>query len=169
MRKVLLVVTVLLVACIQAARADVNANAAPADEYFGPSQQSVLEIRNRLSDFDQRGERAMLDPSVSASLDHLQLAIRDWQQKYPSDPWLPSALAHLVREYWRAGQASSQPGMAALADLRTAYPNAPETGETVALIYGSNGALGSVSSDSSAVASVQTPADACTAGRCCAA
>ncbi len=147
MRKVLLAVTVLFVACIQAARADVNPNAAPADEYFGPYKQSVLEIRNRLSDYDQRDVSTMLDPSVPTYLDHLQLAIRDWQSKYPRDPWLASALAHLVREYWRAGQASSMRGMAALADLRSAFPDAPVTSETVALVYGSNGALAQVSRD----------------------
>ena len=122
MRKVLLAVTVLLVACIQAARADVNPNAAPADEYFGPYKQSVLEIRNRLQDYDKQDVHAMLDPSVPTYLDHLQSAIRDWQSKYPRDPWLSSTLAHLIREYWRAGQASSVRGMAALADMRSAYP-----------------------------------------------
>ena len=80
MRKVLLAVAVLLVACMQVARADAGRNAAPADEYFGPYQQSVLEIRNRLNDFDQRDTGAMLDPSVPGELNHLQLAIRDWQQ-----------------------------------------------------------------------------------------
>jgi hypothetical protein len=147
MRKVLLAVTVLLVACIQAARADVNTNAAPADEYFGPTKQSVLEIRNRLDDYDKQDVRAMLDPSVSMYLNHLQLAIRDWQSKYPRDPWLPSILAHLVREYWRAGQSSSEPGTAALADLRSSYPDAAITAQTVALVYGSNAAIARVSDD----------------------
>jgi hypothetical protein len=141
MRKVLLVAGVLFAACIQVARADVISNAAPADEYFGPYSQSVLEIRNRLNDFDQRDTNGMLDPSVPTYLDHLQLAIRDWQQKYPRDPWIAPVLAHLIREYWRAGQSSSQTGMTALADLRSTYPDAPITSETVAMVYGSNGDL----------------------------
>jgi len=148
MRKVLLVFSVLLVAGVQAARADVNLNAAPADEYFGPYQQSVLEIRNRLNDFDRSDVSRMLDPSVPAALDHLQLAIRDWQTKYPRDPWLPQALAQLIREYWRAGQSSSDRAMTALADLRTSYPDAPITAETVALIYGSNSDLATVADNS---------------------
>jgi outer membrane biosynthesis protein TonB len=139
MRKVLLAVTILLAASLQAARADANQNAAPADEYFGPYKQSVLEIRNRLDDYDKYDNGAMMDPTVAQYLDHLQIAIKDWQRKYPGDPWLPRTFAHLMREYWRAGQASSEGGMAAIAYMRAAYPNAPETSETVAMIYGSNG------------------------------
>jgi len=158
MRKVLLAVAILFVASVQAARADVNPNAAPADEYFGPYQQSILEIRNRLDYYDRGDASAMLDPSVPTSLDHLQLAIRDWQAKYPHDPWLAQMLAHLVREYWRAGQSSSQQGMAALADLRSSYPDAPVTASTVALIYGSNADVAAVAGDSPVeVASAPSP------------
>lgn len=149
MRKVLLVVSILLGACLQAARADANPNAAPADEYFGPAKQSVLEIRNRLNDFDKRDARSMLDPDVATYLDHLQLAIRDWQRQYPRDPWLPYELAHLVREYWRAGQVSGEQGTNALADLRSSYPDWPITNETVAMVYGSNHALDRATRDDS--------------------
>jgi hypothetical protein len=147
MRKAIVALTILFVACLQVARADVNTSAAPADEYFGPYNQSVLEIRNRLNDYDQCNMSTMLDPSVPAYLDHLQSAIVDWQRKYPRDPWLPRTFAHLVREYWRAGQASSPHGMAALAYMRAAYPDAAETAATVALVYGSNGSLSDVSRD----------------------
>jgi len=137
MRKALSTLVVLLVACLQVARADVRPVAAPADEYFGPYSQSVLEIRNRLDDYDKLANGQMLEPSVGGYLDHLQLAIRDWQHKYPRDPWLPRILGHLMREYWRSGQVSSEHGMAALAFMRAAYPDSPETSETVAMIYGS--------------------------------
>ncbi len=149
MRKVLIALAIVLVASLQAARADVNLNAAPADEYFGPYQQSVLEIRNRLNDYDRLDDRTMLDPSVSAYLDHLQLAIRDWQHKYPRDPWLAAILGHLMREYWRAGQASSATGMAALAFMRAAYPDNPITQRTVSMIYGSNRGLDDIARDGS--------------------
>ena len=152
MRKALTTVIIMLVACLQVARADVNTNAAPADEYFGPYSQSVLEIRNRLNDYDKLDAREMLDPSVGGYLDHLQLAIRDWQQKYPRDPWLPSMFAHLMREYWRAGQVSSEHGTAALAFMRAAYPDSAETSATVSLIYGSNTALAAVARDETAPA-----------------
>jgi hypothetical protein len=135
------------VASLQVARADVNPNAAPADEYFGPYQQSVLEIRNRLNDYDQLAGHTMLDPSVGGYLDHLQLAIRDWQHKYPRDPWLPPILAHLMREYWRAGQASSPTGVAALAFMRSTYPDSAYTTQTVSLVYGSNPDLNEIARD----------------------
>jgi len=149
MRKVLLVVSTLLGACVLAARADANPNAAPADEYFGPAKQSVLEIRNRLNDFDKRDARSMLDPDVATYLDHLQVAIRDWQRQYPRDPWIPYELAHLVREYWRCGQVSGAQGSNALADLRSSYPDWPITNETVAMVYGSNRALDRATRDDS--------------------
>jgi hypothetical protein len=150
MRKALTTLAILLVACLQVARADVKPNAAPADEYFGPYSQSVLEIRNRLDDYDKIDNRAMLEPSVGGYLDHLQLAIRDWQHKYPADPWLPRILAHLMREYWRAGQASSEHGTAALAFMRAAYPDAAETTATISMIYGSNVALSTIARDTQA-------------------
>ncbi|HEX3671607.1 MAG TPA: hypothetical protein VHT92_07895 [Candidatus Cybelea sp.] len=149
MRKVLITLAILLVVGLQAARADVNPNAAPADEYFGPYQQSVLEIRNRLNDYDRLDGGTMLDPSVGAYLDHLQLAIRDWQHKYPRDPWMAPILGHLMREYWRCGQASSATGMAALAFMRANYPDSPVTQRTVAMIYGSNRGLDEIARDES--------------------
>ncbi|MBV9717898.1 MAG: hypothetical protein JOZ77_01145 [Candidatus Eremiobacteraeota bacterium] len=147
MRKVLTTLTVMLVVSLQMARADVNPYAAPADEYFGPYKQSILEIRNRLNDYDLRDSGYMLDPAVPSYLDHLQLAIVDWQRKYPRDPWLPATFAHLIREYWRAGQASSEHGMSALAFMRSAYPDSSETTRSVALIYGSNGDLSDTARD----------------------
>ena len=147
MRQAIGVLALFLIATVQAARADVNPNAAPADEYFGPYQQSVLEIRNRLNDYDQLAGSTMLDPSVGGYLDHLQLAIRDWQHRYPRDPWLPPMLAHLMREYWRAGQASSPTGVAALAFMRSSYPDSAFTAQTVALVYGSNPDLNQIARD----------------------
>jgi hypothetical protein len=52
-----------------------------------------------------------------------------------------------MREYWRAGQVSSEHGMAALAFMRAAYPDATETTATVALIYGSNPSLETIARD----------------------
>lgn len=147
MRKALFAIAILLVSSTQIARADVSAGSAPADEYFGPYKQSVLEIRNRLNDYDALDPRSMIDPSVSGYLDHLQVAVRDWQSKYPRDPWLPRIWSHLIREYWRAGQSSSRPGMAALAVMRSSFPDSPETSATVALVYGSNRALDNLAAD----------------------
>jgi hypothetical protein len=56
---------------------------APADEYFGPTKMSPLEITNRIHDA-QRG-RASYGGLMST-----QGAIEDWTRKYPGDPWIPS-------------------------------------------------------------------------------
>jgi len=157
MRKVLLTLAILLLVSSQVARAGVSSGPAPADEYFGPYKQSVIEIRNRLNDYDALDPRAMLDPSVAGYLDHLQVAVRDWQQKYPSDPWLPRIWGHLIREYWRAGQSSSRPGMAALSMMRKTFPDAPETSTTISLVYGSNTALDTISQDRQQVQAYAPP------------
>jgi hypothetical protein len=137
MRTALATLCILFVTCAQVVRADTISDAAPADEYFGPTQQSVLEIRNRLDDYDSRDNGAMLDPKTTSSLNHLELAIFDWQHKYPRDPWLPRMLSHLVREYWRAGETSSDGGSVALALMRTTYSDSPWTTATVAIMAGS--------------------------------
>ncbi|HUY41004.1 MAG TPA: hypothetical protein VMV82_05495 [Candidatus Dormibacteraeota bacterium] len=75
---------------------------APADEYFGRQKESVLEIRNRLDVFDHRSDDEMLEPGTRHALDDLRDAIRDWERKYPGDPWLPRMLDRLTRDYQRA-------------------------------------------------------------------
>lgn len=100
---------------------------APADEYFGRLKESVIEIRNRLDELDRRSDSDMLDPDTIHYLDDLQDAIRDWQHKYPRDPWLPGFLHRLVRDYERAGAASSPQGLETLALLETNYPDTDVT------------------------------------------
>lgn len=56
---------------------------APADEYFGRSNMSPLEITNRIRDAE-RGRASY------GALMTTQGAIEDWTRKYPSDPWIPS-------------------------------------------------------------------------------
>jgi hypothetical protein len=64
---------------------------APADEYFGPTKMSPLEITNRIHDAQRRG-------ASYGGLMSTQGAIEDWTRKYPGDPWIPSreyAMSHL--------------------------------------------------------------------------
>jgi hypothetical protein len=136
MPKALAFLAILLLACALGARADTLWSSAPADEYFGPHGESVLEIRNRLTAIDSRDPRAMYDPGVASTLDELQRAILDWQHRYPRDSWLPKTLAHLVYEYRRAGLASSDRAQTTLALMRSAYPDAPETLQAVTMAYG---------------------------------
>lgn len=124
MIRALAVLGILMLVCALGVRADTIWNSAPADEYFGPHAESVLEISNRLNAFDRN---AWLDARAVSSLDDLQQAICDWQRKYPRDRWLPASLAHLVYEYRRAGLAASDRAQAAMELMRSAYPDAPET------------------------------------------
>jgi TPR repeat protein len=110
---------------------------APADEYFGRYKESILEIRNRLDRFDLLSDDDMLQPGTTHALDDLQNVIRDWQQKYPRDPWVPASLQRLLRDYQRAGAASSPASLEIIALLRSAYPDYEQTSETVASLFGS--------------------------------
>ncbi len=73
---------------------------APADEYFGPHKESVLEIRNRLTSFE-RDNGWDLARHVRA-IDDVESAIMDWHRKYPRDPWLHGFCRRLERVYQRA-------------------------------------------------------------------
>ena len=113
-----------------------DGGSAPADEYFGRHKASVLEIRNRLDAMDAKQSSEMYDPDTVVVLDTLQDAILDWQGKYPEDPWLPRSFERLLRDYKRAGAITTQPAQQAFTTMQSAYPDAPETIETVATIYG---------------------------------
>jgi hypothetical protein len=111
---------------------------APADEYFGRLKESILEIRNRLDDLDRRSDDDMLQPGTTHNLDDLQDAIRDWQRKYPHDPWLPGSMHRLLRDYQRAGTASSPASLEIIALMQSAYPDDEQTAQTVASLFGSS-------------------------------
>ena len=76
---------------------------APADEYFGPFKESVLEIRNRLVAFE-RDTSWDLKRHVGA-IDNVELAIEDWYHKYPRDPWIYGFSARMAHIYERANAA----------------------------------------------------------------
>jgi hypothetical protein len=108
---------------------------APADEYFGPHHQSILEIRNRLDRFDTQSDRDMLDENASVELDDIAASISDWRSQFPNDPWLPRTYARLLQDYHRIGASSSDRAIAMLDEMKTAYPDAPETSEIIAMTY----------------------------------
>ena len=75
---------------------------APADEYFGRLKMSILGIRNQLRDLETksqwRGEnkRALLGEAT-----FIEDAMREWQSKYPGDPWIPGFRRRLNLVYVR--------------------------------------------------------------------
>jgi hypothetical protein len=109
---------------------------APADEYFGPHHQSILEIRNRLDRMDAKSDRELVDSNAVVELDDIAASISDWRSQYPQDPWLPRTYARLLRTYHRAGASSSDRAVAMLNEMKGAYPDAPETAAVVAMTFG---------------------------------
>jgi hypothetical protein len=73
---------------------------APADEYFGPFKESILEIRNRLMTFE-RDSDAVLRRSIRG-IDNLEVTIEDWYRHYPRDPWIHDFSRRLTHVYVRA-------------------------------------------------------------------
>lgn len=72
----------ILVFASVAGAAHARTRLAPADEYFGPTKMSPLEITNRIRDAERgRGESYR-------GLMSTQAAIEDWTSKYPADPWI---------------------------------------------------------------------------------
>ena len=73
---------------------------APADEYFGPFKESVLEIHNRLVAFERDADWHLR--GELRGIDNLEVTIEDWYRKYPRDPWIPGFAARLTHVYARA-------------------------------------------------------------------
>jgi hypothetical protein len=73
---------------------------APADEYFGRLKMSILGIANTLKDQSLKVEREPEKaPSMLGAVNFTVDAIRDWQKKYPRDPWIARSLLALERFY----------------------------------------------------------------------
>jgi hypothetical protein len=132
----LLAVALFAAATLSATAASFSGGPAPADEYFGPHHMSILEIRNRLQHFDSLTDAEMLQPGVTNDLDDVAYSISDWRHQYPNDPWLPHAYAQLLYAYHRAGTLSTAHAQVALSEMRSSYPDSPETDATIAMIYG---------------------------------
>ncbi|MGA2396326.1 MAG: hypothetical protein ABSH03_23570 [Candidatus Lustribacter sp.] len=73
---------------------------APADEYFGHYNLSVLGIANTIRDAGARIDGGT-DPHAmfSGPLTFATDAIKDWEGKYPADPWIAKDLLALESVY----------------------------------------------------------------------
>jgi len=73
---------------------------APADEYFGRLQMSILGVRNKVKDLgldaDSHPEH---DKAILGSAIWVEDAMRDWAKKYPFDKWLPRYAYALEQMY----------------------------------------------------------------------
>ncbi len=75
---------------------------APADEYFGRLKMSILGIRNQLHDLALRVQYTPdSGEAVLGSATMVEDAVRDWERKYPADPWLAKSVYELTSLYAR--------------------------------------------------------------------
>jgi hypothetical protein len=100
---------------------------APADEYFGRLKMSILGIRNQLRDL---GLRLQYTPEKSEDVlgaaAMVEDAMRDWERKYPADPWLAKSVYDLTDLYARVHTAHGhQNAMRALRWLLHRYGHTP--------------------------------------------
>jgi hypothetical protein len=73
---------------------------APADEYFGKMKLSILGIRNQIHDLTLRiGFEPAKAESFIGMANMTEDAMKDWERKYPHDPWIPKTLFSLERMY----------------------------------------------------------------------
>jgi hypothetical protein len=106
---------------------------APMDELFGRYGQSVFEIENRIATIDRRDDAEIR--SETGAIDYAADGALAWERRYPDDPWLAKALAHLVKLYARAGLGSCQNALDALDALATAFPHTPAQGQALLALW----------------------------------
>lgn len=65
---------------------------APADVYFGRYKLSNLSVRNAIADMTIEGDSPLALPLQIGRIAAVESALGDWANRYPRDPWLPSAM-----------------------------------------------------------------------------
>ena len=97
---------------------------APADEYFGRLQMSILGVRSKVKDLgldaDIHPER---DAAVLGNALWVEDSMRDWAKKYPFDRWLPRYAYALEQMYERIpGEAAHKRAVKQIAYLTAYFP-----------------------------------------------
>jgi hypothetical protein len=78
-------------------------HSAPGDEYFGPLKISYLGIDNTAHDVAIEAGAYTIDPRLIARVHFADLALRDWERKYPGDPQLARSyflMAEVLRKIY---------------------------------------------------------------------
>ena len=84
------------------AAAAAHSNLAPADEYFGRLQMSILGIANTIKDAGLKLENGGNPESAfNGPLSFAADSIHAWERKYPNDPWIAKNLLKLEQVYLR--------------------------------------------------------------------
>jgi hypothetical protein len=75
---------------------------APADEYFGRLQMSILGVRSKVRDLGLDADiHPEHDKTILGNALWVEDAMRDWAKKYPFDRWLPRYAYALEQMYER--------------------------------------------------------------------
>jgi hypothetical protein len=99
---------------------------APADEYFGPLQVSVLGMRNQLDRLNKMLDLGWGD-RISGDAVNLEVAIDDLHKVYPRDRDLPKLLAGVYALLGRFGTTEAhQAAVQAKLMLTVEYPDTPQ-------------------------------------------
>lgn len=127
MRYSLLIAVLLSIACVPLPgfAQTTGPRLAPVDEYFGQTNESVLEIRNRIAEVEAKPMADLRTPTTVSSLDYFEDALVDWQHKYPADPWVTDALSRTVSCYARAGAIGNSQAAELYSILTKAYSKSP--------------------------------------------
>jgi hypothetical protein len=119
--------------CSSLAFADIH-DSAPADEYFGPFKESILEIKNRLSAFEREADSELLISGRIRDIDNVENAIEDWDRHYPRDPWLAGFIDRMLHVYGRAHALGTLGANHCLDMLEVGFPHSAQTKDAVAYV-----------------------------------
>ncbi len=113
-----------------------DATLAPADEYFGRFNLSVLAIANSIRDCAGRlAEGADARALVTGPLAFATDAIHAWETQYPKDPWIAKDLLALENVYVKIPtDDAARLASATEAWLLTDFPGSPEAAKARALL-----------------------------------
>jgi len=96
---------------------------APADEYFGRYRLSSLGVRNAIFDMTIEGDSPLALPLQAERIAAVESALPAWADKYPHDPWVPSAIAKFAVLLVSKGVPEyDRPALAFFSYLEWAYP-----------------------------------------------
>ena len=107
------------------APATVGGASAPMDMTFGIYPMSVFRIAQAIHRYD--GTKRLDDGPIAYAI----VAIRDWERRYPNDPWIPRELLAMQRVYEHAHTAEGTAYERSVATwLENDYPSSAFAGSS---------------------------------------
>jgi hypothetical protein len=109
-----------------AAVAKARTGAAPMDESFGHYPMSVFGIANAIARADKALAAGAAPTLTDGPIAYAVDSLRDWERRYPNDPWIAQDLFALERFYVHAGtDESRQCAERVSAWIAADYPHSP--------------------------------------------